>query len=175
MHPHLQSEAAHQWQFTKLYACHAQPVQCEGIMDDSSYDIAEAWAEMRKRHAEECFKFIVQHQEQCVQLYDQEVEIPRLQQNLEDKLEAWFADREYNDAQIQHVMKAKARQFVENMVRAEKPKIQSRMAKEKENQAKREQALTEATSKWESMDVKDVLSPALLELSQLLMCRAELI
>ena len=56
--------------------------------------------------------------------------------------------------------------MAEMKMRLEKPKIHSRMAKEKENLAKREQALTDATCKWQSMDVKDVLAPALLELSQ---------
>ena len=46
------------------------------------------------------------------------------------------------------------------------PKLQTRMNKDKENYEKRQQALIEAKSQWESMDVKDVLSPALLELAQ---------
>ena len=63
-------------------------------------------------------------------------------------------------------MKAKAKQFVESTIRAERPKLQTRMNKDKENYKKRQQAFIEAESKRESMDVKDVLSTSLLQLAQ---------
>lgn len=130
-------------------------------MEDDSYDVVSAWHALRKKHAEECFQFIVEHQAQCVSIYDEEIAPQTLQQNLSDKLAAWFAEHDYSDEGMQFLFQKKAQHFVESLARLEKPKVQSRMAKEKENLA-----LTDATRKWQSMDVKDVLAPALLELSQ---------
>ena len=62
-------------------------------------------------------------------------------------------------------MVQKSKQFVDSLVRLERPKVQNRIDKDKELKQKREQALLDATCKWESLDVKDVLSPALLELA----------
>ena len=144
MHPHFQAEAEYKWQ----------------------YDILSAWESMRQRHAKECFAFVCEHQDQVVRLYDQHVSVGELQNRLLDKLAAWVAEHGYNDDAVHNAMKVKAKQFVESTIRAERPKLQTRMNKDKENYEKRQQALIEAKSQWESMDVKDVLSPALLELAQ---------
>ena len=93
-----------------------------------------------------------------------QVSLPVLQQKLTDRLDAWFAEQAFDDLEVQRVLKQRACQFVQSFVRATRPKIQTRMAKDKEQQQKREQVLLEAKSKWEEMDVKDVLSPALFEL-----------
>ena len=106
------------------------------------------------------------HQDHVVRLYDQHVSVGELQNRLLYKLAAWVAEHAYNDDAVHNAMKVKAKQFVESAIRAERPKLQTRMNKDKENYEKRQQALIEAKSKWESMDVKDVLSPALLELAQ---------
>ena len=166
LHPHFQAEASYKWQFTKLYMANAKAVAAEEDMPDESYDVMVAWENLRKKHAEECFRFVCQHQAQCVSLYEQQVSLPALQQKLHDRLDVWFADNDYDDEALQGAMKAKAVQFVDSLVRQERPKIQTRMAKDKDRQQKREQALTEAQAKWESMDVKDVLSPALFDLAK---------
>ena len=70
----------------------------------------------------------------------------------------------FDDLEVQRVLKQAACQFAQSFVRGTRPKIQTRMAKDKEQQQKSEQVLLEAKSKWEEMDVKDVLSPALFEL-----------
>ena len=168
IHTHLQAEADYKWQWTKLYMTKAKPTEAdERNMQHDEYDVAAAWAAMRDKHAKECFEFICLHQQQCVSLYEQEVSLSSLQQKLCDRVTAWFAQHAYNDQDLQKAMIDKARQFVEQLIRSERPKIQSRMDKEKEQQEKRERALLEARSKWEELDVKDVLSPALLELKNL--------
>ena len=101
-----------------------------------------------------------------MQLYDQQVSVEELKNRLLDNLAAWVAEHGYNDNAVHNAMKATAKQFVESTIRAERPKLQTRMNKDKENYEKRQQASIEAKSKWESMDVKDVLSPALLESAQ---------
>ena len=82
-------------------------------------------------------------------------------------MQAWFAEHGHTDDGIRQTMSAKAVQFVDSLVRQERPAVQSRMNKQKQVQQKPEQAVLEAKSKWESMDVKDVLSPALFELAKL--------
>ena len=164
LHNHLQAEADYKWQWTKLYLAKAQPVSDDQDMVEDGYNVAEDWARMRRRHAEECFELICKHQKQCVALYEQEVSLAVLQQKLTDRLDAWFAEQAFDDLEVQRVLKQRACQFVQSFVRATRPNIQTRMAKDKEQQQKREQVLLEAKSKWEEMDVKDVLSPAFLEL-----------
>lgn len=168
LHPHLQAEADHKWQWTKLFAAHAQPLMPDGRdMQDGSYDIAEAWSALRLKHARECFSFVCEHQQQCVKFYENEISMQSLQQKLLDRLDAWLAEHEYDDVAMKQALKQRAQQFVESLIRTERPKIRSRMSKEKEVQEKRQQALLEARSRWEEMDVKDVLSPALFELKHL--------
>lgn len=164
LHNHLQSEADFKWQWTKLYLATAQPVSVEQDMHGEGYSVADSWARMRRKHAEECFQFVCQHQQQCVALYENQVSLPALKQRLFDQLDVWFAQQAYDDEALRMALKQRASQFVEAFVRATRPKIQTRMAKDKDLQEKREQALLEAKSKWEEMDVKDVLSPALFEL-----------
>ena len=167
IHKHFESEASFKWQFTKLYIAQAQPVQGEEGMADDNYDLLAAWEAMRARHAKECFSFICLHQKQCLDIYESEIAHAKLQQKLEDKLHAWFAQHAYDDAGVQQTMLSKAGLFVDSLIRLERPAIQARMDKEKELRQKREQSLLDARSKWESMDVKDVLSPALFELAKL--------
>ena len=169
LHTHFEAEASLKWQFTKLYIAQAKPVACEACMSDDAddYDLLAAWQAMRARHAEECFEFVCQHQEQCLNIYEAEVSVPALQQKLQDRMQVWFAEHGYTDDGIKQTMSAKAVQFVDSLVRQERPAVQSRMNKQKQVQQKREQAVLEAKSKWESMDVKDVLSPALFELAKL--------
>ena len=167
IHKHFESEASFKWQFTKLYIAQAQPVQGEEGMADDHYDLLAAWEAMRERHAKECFSFICLHQKQCLDIYESEIAHAKLQQKLEDKLHAWFAQHAYDDAGVQQTMLSKAGLFVDSLIRLERPAIQARMDKEKELRQKREQSLLDARSKWESMDVKDVLSPALFELAKL--------
>ncbi|CAE7242428.1 unnamed protein product [Symbiodinium sp. CCMP2592] len=167
LHLHFQAEASFKWQFTKLYASHAKPVDCEEQMADDDYELSVAWAELRKKHANECFQFVCQHQERCLQVYDNAVSQTSLQLQLSDKVEAWFAEHEFSDANIKRVMLQKAVSYVESLIRLKRPSIQARMNKDKQIKQKREQALTDAMTKFESMDVKDVLSPALFELAKL--------
>ncbi|CAE7491108.1 unnamed protein product [Symbiodinium natans] len=166
LHSHFKAEAEFRWQFTKIYLAQAMPTAGDD-MSDAPFSVVDAWAAMRERHAKECFEFIVQHQEKCVNLYDGLIECTALKQSLLDKLDAWFAQHSFADADICGALKLRAEQYVESLLRAERPKVQSRMVKDRELQQKREQALLEARSKWEEMDVKDVLSPALFELKQL--------
>eukprot|EP00438_Fugacium_kawagutii_P018312 Skav212461 [mRNA] locus=scaffold385:231238:232164:+ [translate_table: standard] len=164
LHNHLQSEAGFKWQWTKLYLATAQPVAVELDMHQEGYRVADSWARMRRKHAEECFQFVRQHQQQCIVLYENQISLPVLKQRLSDQLDVWFAGQAYDDEAFRMALKQRASQFVEAFVRATRPKIQTRMAKDKGLQEKRGQALLEAKSKWEEMDVKDVLSPALFEL-----------
>ena len=98
-----------------------------------------------------------------VALYEREVSLAVLQQKLTDRLDAWFAEQAFDDLEVQRVLKQRACQFAQSFVRATRRKIQTWMVKDKEQQ-RREQVLLGAKSKWEQMDVKDVLSPALFEL-----------
>ncbi|CAE7856385.1 unnamed protein product, partial [Symbiodinium necroappetens] len=135
-------------------------------MTDEPYDLLADWEEMRQRHAQECFAFVRIHQERCLKMYDEEVSCEALQRKLGDKVVAWLAQHGYNDAGIVESMVHKSKQFVDSLVRLERPKVQNRIDKDKELKQKRDQALLDATCKWESLDVKDVLSPALLELAR---------
>ena len=166
LHSHFKAEADFKWQFTKLYLAKAVPLDVDD-MNDGQFSVADSWAAMRTRHAKECFQFVLQHQGQCVKLYDELIASSSLQQLLADRLDAWFAQHNYADEEIRHALKHRAVQYVESLLRVERPRVQSRMVKGREQQQKREQALLEARSKWEEMDVKDVLSPALFELKQL--------
>ena len=168
LHAHFQAEAAFKWQFAKRYIAQAQPLAPDGsgtAMTDESYDLLADWEEMRQRHAQECFAFVRIHQERCLKMYDEEVSCETLQRKLADKVVAWLAQHGYNDAGIAESMVHKSKQFVDSLVRLERPKVQNRIDKDKELKQKRDQALLDATCKWESLDVKDVLSPALLELA----------
>ena len=168
LHAHFQAEASFKWQFAKRYIAQAQPLAPDGsgtVMTDEPYDLLADWEEMRQRHAQECFAFVRIHQERCLKMYDEEVSREALQRKLGDKVLAWLAQHGYNDAGIAESMVQKSKQFVDSLVRLERPKVQNRIDKDKELKQKREQALLDATCKWESLDVKDVLSPALLELA----------
>ena len=167
MHPHFQAEARQQWQWTKIYAAVAVPLDHEDTMSENPYDIAEAWNQMRARHAQECFDFVSCHQERCVQHYEALVRQSSLQQKLLDKVISWFAANDIQDVAMQRTMQRKADAFVESILRAEMPKLRSRMEKEKEKVEKRDKEVTEAMTKWSMMEVKDVLSPAMLELARL--------
>ena len=167
LHPHFEAEAKHQWQFTKLYIAHAQPVAHEQTDMTDGYDLKEAWSSMRRRHAKECFDFVCQHQEKCMELYDGLVKFPVLQQKLSDRLDSWFVQHGYDDQSVRATLQSKAALFVEGLLRSEFPKAQSRVEKEKEHRAKRDKALLDASEKWQGMEVKDVLSPALFELAKL--------
>ncbi|OLP89282.1 hypothetical protein AK812_SmicGene29280 [Symbiodinium microadriaticum] len=166
LHSHFKAEADFKWQFTKLYLAKAVPLDVDD-MSDGQFSVVDSWAAMRTRHAKECFQFVLQHQGQCVKFYDELIASSSLQQLLADRLDAWFAQHNYADEEIRHALKHRAVQYVESLLRVERPRVQSRMVKDREQQQKREQALLEARSKWEEMDVKDVLSPALFELKQL--------
>ncbi|CAE7229636.1 unnamed protein product [Symbiodinium sp. CCMP2592] len=168
LHAHFQAEATFKWQFAKRYIAQAQPLAPDGsgiAMTDEPYDLLADWEEMRKRHAQECFAFVRLHQERCLKMYDEEVSCEALQRKLRDKVVAWLAQYGYNDAGIAESMVHKSKQFVDSLVRLERPRVKNRIDKDKEQKQKREQALLDATCKWESLDVKDVLSPALLELA----------
>ena len=136
-------------------------------MSENPYDIAEAWNQMRARHAQECFDFVSCHQERCVQHYEALVRQSSLQQKLLDKVISWFAANDIQDVAMQRTMQRKADALVESILRAEMPKLRSRMEKEKEKVEKRDKEVTEAMTKWSMMEVKDVLSPAMLELARL--------
>ena len=167
LHPHFEAEAKHQWQWTKLYMTEAQPLTNEGSGMADHFDLKEAWSAMRRRHAKECFEFVCQHQEKCVEMYDNLVKLPVLQQKLDDRLNSWFSQHGYDDHVVQETLKSQAKLFVECLMRAEFPKAKTRVEKEKELQTKRDAAVLEATEQWQSLDVKDVLSPALFELAKL--------
>ena len=167
LHPHFEAEAKHQWQFTKLYLAHAQPVASESTDMNDGYDLKAVWSSMRRRHAKECFGFVCLHQEKCLEMYDSLVKLPVLLQKLKDRLDSWFAQHGYDDPTVKTTLHSKAALFVESLLRSEFPKAQSRVEKEKELRAKRDKAILEASEKWQSMEVKDVLSPALFELAKL--------
>ena len=167
LHPHFASEAKHQWQFTKLYIACAQPVAGEQANMTDGYGLNEAWLSMRRRHAKECFDFVCQHQEKCMEMYEGLVKIPVLQQKLMDRLESWFVQHGYDDHSVKATLQSKAALFVECLLRSEFPKSQSRVEKEKELKAKRDKAILEASEKWQAMEVKDVLPGALFELAKL--------
>ena len=100
-------------------------------MADDDYELSVAWAELRKKHANESFQFVCQHQERCLQVYDNAVSQTSLQLQLSDKVEAWFAEHEFNDANIKHVMLQKGVSHVESLIRLKRPSIEARMNKDK--------------------------------------------
>ena len=51
-------------------------------------------------------------------------------------MQVWFAERGYTDDGIKQTMSAKAVQFVDSLVRQERPAVQSRMNKQNQAQQK---------------------------------------
>ena len=85
-------------------------------MSDEPFDLLADWKAIRTRPAQECFKFF-----RLLHLHDQEVSPDVLQQKFDDTLVAWLAQRDYDDIEIKRTMRCKAKEFVENLIRLERP------------------------------------------------------
>ena len=69
VHDQLAAEAKAKRQHPRPYAINAQPAQREftGGADPLTYDITVAQETRRKRHAQECFDFVNDHQQKCLE------------------------------------------------------------------------------------------------------------
>ena len=113
----------------KRYITRASPLALDGQVN-GPYDLLAAWEAMPLMHAKERFDTMRLHQKRCLQLCDEEVSHVMLQQKLHDKVVAWLARRGYNDEGITKAMTHQATEFVNNLIRLERPKVQSRIDNE---------------------------------------------
>ena len=128
------------------------------------FGIGACWEALRLKHARECWHLVHAHQTTCLELHNNLSKPEKLQQDMKDRLRAWFPDKCYLTGQMKQQYLIEADRYVEAFVPVEFPKALSRLDRELKQVQKRDLALQEAESKWRAADSKQLLTQALLEL-----------
>ena len=174
-HPHFAHEMKFRWQWPKGYAAQAVPSDLElrlGLadetMDDSGdklYDIHESFAKLRRRHASECMEFIKLHQKACFSYLDLECEEAAVCSRVQDRLVQWHLEHGRDSFQAMNYSKEMSFKYMQLILREEKPRIKTRLDRERERHEKQAKSLEEANSKFQTMDTKKVLTQAMIEIA----------
>eukprot|EP00933_Yihiella_yeosuensis_P034753 TRINITY_DN2822_c1_g2_i2.p2 TRINITY_DN2822_c1_g2~~TRINITY_DN2822_c1_g2_i2.p2 ORF type:complete len:449 (+),score=76.03 TRINITY_DN2822_c1_g2_i2:136-1482(+) len=168
-----EAKKGHQW--TKLYLAEAGPsnhavdtefMQQKAANPDLQFKVDEVYLKMREKHARECQAYIFAHQELTLEMLTSKVSVPSLQASLADKFNEWRAAQQHLTEAAKTAAHRLTEQFLDLTLRLEFPKAKSRIQKEQDKQAKRDQALAESNSKFEQLDVKSLIALAVLELGQ---------
>jgi len=168
IHRTIRDEHDKTWQFPKGYKAVATDLHPDATDDivftDEPWELDNAWKAMRRRHAEETWKFVVDHQEACVDYYQDRISSANAPSRLTAEIDIWLKANVGNHFQEtgQYIKQVTAK-YAELVYREEFPKASSRITREKEAAAKREQALITAEEAFTDMDMKELLALAVLE------------
>ena len=159
-------ESKRKWQWPKAYEAVAQPISSiedEQIDESHVYDINEAWAGLRRRHALECQSFIMHHQKQALALFANKVSVASVQQNVDDLWED--SKGKFGSLHSESSLRASqgsCRRLMQMVMRDEVPKMKSRLQEAADHRNKREAAVLDAETKYQQMDPQQLI--ALLQL-----------
>ena len=161
-------ESNRKWQWPKAYEAIAEPITpLEDVPngDDEVYDINQAWAALRRKHALECQDFIMQHQSRALAYFENKTGNSSVQQTVDDLWNSWkdsFGSL-HSEASLQRASK-NCKYFVNVVMREEIPKMKGRLHEAAELRSKREAAIIEAETKYQQMDPQQLI--ALLQLDK---------
>ena len=161
-------ESNRKWQWPKAYEAIAEPItQLEDVPngDDEVYDINQAWAALRRKHAIECQDFIMQHQSRALAYFENKTGNSSVQQTVDDLWNSWkdsFGSL-HSEASLQRASN-NCKHFVNVVMREEIPKMKGRLHEAAEIRSKREAAIIEAETKYQQMDPQQLI--ALLQLDK---------
>lgn len=158
----LHGEATRQWQFLQVYVMKAVPLDNpqdkefkEKHAADSSltYNVLEQWGNMRRRHAQECQNFIIQHQAEQAKLVEACGDPEALCCKLYDQINGWVAanHKALNHGIVEHLHRQTQR-FASLVLRQELPKVSSRLKNQQQEERDRQQALSEANNMFEQLN-----------------------
>lgn len=138
-------DARQTWDWPEIYLSVAQPLQSpdfdhavdpNGEMDSSdnadvstapkSYDVNEAFAELRKKHAWESQTFVLSHQKACVEKLLENLSLECQSKMLQSRIDAWVVEqRQLHPSQVKQELESQAKAFVEVVHRVEIQKAEA--------------------------------------------------
>ena len=133
----------------------------------SSYSVMDEWAELRRKHAEECWRFICVHQDAARQHFSTKLELTTQQNELEVLVLAELNAAGSEDMEIRTFNVRTARAYAKAYLHTEIPKVNSRLAKEHEKEKKRDKAVRDADDEWQAADIKNLLTDVMLEVTSM--------
>ena len=163
MHAKFTAEKRMTWPLPKSYNEVAFAVS-EVEDEDPDYDLDAAFAQLRRKHAEECWKWVKTHQERCAEHLAELVTEDSLLSFISDQLEEWALSHR-PDAETMRFHQEEANILVQRWLRIELPNMQSRMKKEQEKKEKRQEALLEAEVRYRTAGTGALIAEATLELA----------
>ena len=161
MHKHLSAEAQFKWQWPKAFLTDQGQL---GMQDHES-----EWQALRKRHAQECWEYICQTQDKCLDFFTRLISV-------ENQLKELWALIEEKKAETGNFVprmlpsekeKILLTRFVHLTLQEELPKAATRWEKEKDEEQKRKKALREAHEAFQAYSTKSLLALAAAEMAQL--------
>ena len=90
MHADFLSEKERKWQWPACYVAVATPTDNEDAYLDTGYDVHDAWARLRQRHAQECWDFVRKHQAACWQNSKDRMSADALLVELRDRIQQFY-------------------------------------------------------------------------------------
>ena len=106
---------------------------------EEEFDLDAEWLALRRRHAEECTDFVMQHQKASLDYFSLLAKPEALLHELDQRAERWFIANGFcfNAAEIAP-MKLRIRKFGEFVIRKELPAAKGKLLKRSEDDKKRE-------------------------------------
>ena len=162
----FEQESSRQWQWPQEYCASAHPVlgideQQEGM----SYDIAKAWSTLRRKHALECQKFVVEHQKRALAYYESKTDYKEVKQHVTDIVTLWYSQHSsFMSLETKQQTHQNCQLLMDMVVREEIPKAKSRLTDAATSRQKKQAALLETETKFQSMDPQMLI--AMIELDK---------
>ena len=162
----FEQESTRQWQFPQEYIASAHPVLgIDEVQVGLPYDIAKAWSFLRRKHALECQKFVVEHQKRALTYFETKTDYKEVKQHVNDIVTLWYSQ---NSSLMSQQTKEQALRncqlLMDMVVREEVPKAKSRMSEAAASRQKKQAALLEAETKFQAMDPQMLI--AMIELDK---------
>lgn len=157
MHTKLQDEQGLIWQWPQEFkvAARETSVESQEQKDDiNEYDIDQAWQRLRQECAERCMTFIREQNSAIKQFFDEKSKIENVFREAELKLnEFWHSEigSLYKDSDKRFIAD-KAKKYLETERRQHLAAHFRRQNKKEESKKKRDEALLQAQSLYESAD-----------------------
>ena len=137
-----------------------------GSGESHTYNIDDQFLKLCRKHANEQQQFIIQHQRQQLALLSSRLDRAYQLRKLSDEVAAWRATH-YSAAQApavqDHGLDTILVRLVDLTIRAEWPKTQMAVTKERSDASKRKQPLREANDKYESLCTNAVAALAAID------------
>lgn len=117
-------EVSRSWKWPSSYVAIAKPTVNEGVSTQPGkpYDVSDAFAALRFRHAQEAQEFVLAHQKACLDHLASELALPVQTHALLERVSAWAAMHAnvfHDQSKAEQLLARQARSFVELVCREE--------------------------------------------------------